>query len=347
MRLLDTVATLMHQRSLARPPQWFLDAVSPGKSLSGVSVTETTALNSAAVWAACNALANPVAILPRHVYRRLEGGRERAIEHPAYTAINSRPNDDMTAFAFFHSSMLDLLLNGNAYSLIDTAGNGKDYRLWRLPASKITPKRLNGVIVYEYRQGDGSTALLPADKIIHVPGIGFDGMVGRSVIQHARESIGSAIAAEKHAGAVMGNNAMPPVFLKHPGSLKDEARKNLRASLERLHKGVEKAGTFGILEEGLDVSTIQINHRDLQFLETRQFSVSEIARWFNVPPHKIQDLSRATYSNITEQETMFITDSVLPWIKRFEEVLSMRLIGTPWPRVYLSLIHISEPTRPY
>lgn len=109
MRLLDTVATLMHQRSLARPPQWFLDAVSPGKALSGVSVTETTALNSAAVWAACNALANPVAILPRHVYKRIEGtGRERAIEHPAYATINSRPNAEMTAFAFFHSSMLDL-----------------------------------------------------------------------------------------------------------------------------------------------------------------------------------------------------------------------------------------------
>jgi len=333
-RLTDFLAN--YRSGFSNPAAWLVDSLATQKSLSGVNVDETTALNASCVWDAVQVLANTVATLPRHVYERTpDGGRIKAVDHPAYSTIHSRPNPKMTAFSFFHSSMVDLLLNGNCYALVARSRNGKAIQLYRLQASRVTPRwGPDEQIIYEVRNDANEKLIYQADEIVHIPGLGFDGIAGRSVLSHARESIGTAIAAEKYAGATFGNQALPTIFLKHPGRLNEEGRRNLRSSLERMHKGVEKAGKFGLLEEGLDVSTIQINHRDLQFLETRQFSVIEIARWFNLPPHKLKDLSRATYSNITEQEMMFITDSVLPWLRRFEEVLSWRLLGDQWPRRY-------------
>lgn len=296
-------------------------------SVSGVDVDEDTALNYSAVWAAVTLLSSAVAGLPLQVYRRKGNGAEVVNDHPVAQLMGISPNPEQTPFVFKETSMGHVLTWGNSYSLIERK-NGFPVSITNLLPSQTNPDRSeSGELVYTFTAAFAgeSNETFQADEILHVPGLSFDGLKGYSPIQRARESIGLGLATEKFGAAHFGNNSIPGGYIKHPGDLEDKARESLRASWERIHRGPENARRIAILDEGMDYQPLAIPPEDSQFLETRQFQIVEIARWFQVPPHMLRDLSSATFSNIEHQGIEFLTYSLRPWLIRIREECNRKL----------------------
>lgn len=328
------ISKLFEKRStsgLSNPSQWFVDWLSGGKpSLSGVTVNETTALNNTAVFACVRILAETVASLPVITYKKLSnGGKERATKHPLYKILHDEPNTEMSAFTFYETLMGHLVTWGNAYAEIEWDDMGRVTGLWPLSPSQTWIERAaDGAIWYHtIRPRTNELVTLPAWRVLHVPGLGFDGIQGYSVIKMNREAIGLAIATEKYGASFFGNGARPGGVLEHPGKLSQEAQDRLRGSWNEMHQGLEKQHRVAILEEGLAYKQIGLPPEDSQFLETRKFQVTEIARMFRVPPHMLADLERATFSNIEHQSIEFVVHTIRPWLVRWEQEIRRKLLS--------------------
>ncbi len=313
------------------PPGWIVKNYG-WLSDTGLSVTPELALNVAAVFACVRILAEGEAALPLVTYRRLAGGgKERAPEHPLYRLLHDLPNPEMTSIELRETMMGHLNTWGNAYADIELNRAGQVRALWPLPPNKVKPLRMNGELVYKVRlpkmdeQGNFER-MLSKDRVLHIHGLGFDGIQGYSPVQLARQSIGLAIAAEQFGSTFYSNGARPGGVLKHPGRLGDEAYKRLKESWEKRHKGIDKANRVAILEEGLDYQEIGIPPEDAQFLQTRKFQIQEIARWFRVPPHMLADLDRATFSNIEHLGLEFVIYTLTPWLVRWEQAIYRDLL---------------------
>lgn len=296
---------------------------------SGVSLNENSALTYSAVWAAVSLLAGDIASLPLILYKRLpDGGRERFTSHPLYRLLHDEPNPEMASMPFRECLTAHLLTWGNAYAEIERDAAGRPVALWPLTPDRVAPLRTPaGTLTYRVSNPTGTdTFLRPAD-VLHVPGLGYDGTVGYSVVAKARESLGLGLAAERFGASFYGNGATFGGVLAHPGKLSDVALKHLRESIESRHQGVDKAHRFLMLEEGMSYTSLGIPPEDSQFLETRQFQVEEVARWFSVPPHKIGYLKYATYSNIEHQGIDYLTSSLRRWLVRWEQEINRKLIA--------------------
>jgi HK97 family phage portal protein len=300
-----------------------------GSTASGVSVNETTALTLSAVWACVRVISETIGSLPWFVYNRLpDGGRERASDHELYYLLHDAPNPDMSAMVWKETTIAHVLLSGNAYSEIVRDNRDRIAALFPITPDRVTVRqRANHRMFYEVSNGENAPTILEAEDVFHVPGLGYDGLVGYSVVHKARESLGLGLAGEKFGASFFGNGAHAGGFLKHPGQLTAVAKKNLRESIEALHKGSENAHKFGILEEGMEWIGNTIPPNDAQFLETRTFQVEEVCRWFRVPPHKIQHLQRSTFSNIEHQGIEFVVDTIRPWLVRLEQEAHRKLLG--------------------
>jgi HK97 family phage portal protein len=293
---------------------------------AGVSVSEQTALNYSAVWRAVNLIAGTVGSLARHLYQRVaEDDRERADEHPAAQVVRE-PNAEMSAMVFFETLQAHVLVWGNAYAEIVRNGAGRPVMLIPLTPNRVTVVREGRRLIYRVYNGDGTTSDLKQMNVLHVPGLGFDGLVGYSVLRHARESIGLGLAAERFGATFFGNNAMPSIIFKHPGKLSTPAYERLKDSWQAMHGGPSNANKTGIAEEGLEIEKLTIPPEDAQFLETRKLQVVEVARWFGVAPHKLMDLERATFSNIEHQAIEYVQDTLRPWLVRWEQELNRKLL---------------------
>lgn len=288
---------------------------------AGVRVTADTALQDAAVYAAVAALSEAVASLPLVLYRRRkDGGSDRATDHPLYQLAHDLPNRNQTSFEFRQFGMVALLLRGNFVARkVSTGGRGlaaleplHPDGLW------IDRDRLTGKRVYEYSPPDGTTFTLLADEVVHVMGMPGDDIRGLNPIEHHRETIGASLGAKEFGARLFANNAKPGGVLEVSGKLDDEQAKKLA---ERWRFAQERANRVAVLEDGVKFNPITINPQDAQFLETRKYTRSEIAAIFRVPPHKIGDLERATFSNIEQQALEFVTDSLMPWLVRWEQAL--------------------------
>lgn len=298
---------------------------------SGVDVDEATALNFSAVWAAVNLLSSSVASLPAGVFKRQGDGGEPVEDHPVHALLSEEPNPDMTPYTFHETLQAHVLTWGNAYVEIERAGDGgPPVALWPLLPNQVRPECDDaGNLVYQFtghEPGEEDKTFQPRD-IIHVPGLGFDGVMGYPVIQQARESIGLGLASEKFGAGFFGNGSLPHGVISHPTELSPEAKKNLRESWERMHRGPENTHRVAILDEAMKYEKIGIPPEDAQFLETRQFQVVEIARWFNVPPHMLRDLSNATFTNIEHQGIEFLTYSLRPWLIRWRQEYRRKLFS--------------------
>lgn len=288
----------------------------------GGAVTERTALEVPAVLAAVRVLAESVASLPLVLYERLERGKRRATEQPLYRVLHDTPNPVHSAFEFREILQASLLLHGNGYAQIVRGPNGSARELWPLDPTRMAVRvDESGAPVYVYRT-DVAEVEIPRENVLHVRGLAVRGFVGLSPIQLAREAIGTAKATELYASSLFANSARPSGVLEYPGRLSPEARRRLREAWEELHRGPYGAGRVAILEEGMTWKTVGIPPEDAQFLETRRFQVSEIARIFRVPPHMIGDLERATFSNIEQQAIDFVVHSLRPWLVRWEQAIS-------------------------
>lgn len=299
---------------------------------SGVSVTESSALTNVAVWACVRILSETVASLPLFVYRRLQRGKERVTDYPLYKILHDEPNPEMTSFTFRETLMAHLVTWGNAYAEIEYDSDGLTVKnLWPMRPDMMIVKRdkKNSRLSYEYNVPGIGTALLAPHQVLHIPGLGFDGVVGYSPISMARESIGLLQATEEFGARFFSGGATPGGVLEHPAKLSKEAQDRLRSSWNEMHSGLSNQHRIAILEEGMKFSKVGIPPNDAQFLETRKFQKSEIAALFHIPPHMVGDLERATFSNIEEQALEFVVYTLRPWLVRWEQQINHKLLSAP------------------
>lgn len=304
-----------------------------GQSSSGTSVNERSAMQMTAVYACVRVLAESIASLPLHVLRRDENGNQKKAEDtPLFFLLHDEPNPEMSSYVFRETLMTHLLLFGNAYAQILRNGKGDVLALYPLMPNRMSVERDDGgTLFYRYTRCDAepptlrdTTVILNREDVLHIPGLSYDGLVGLSPIAACRNAIGSGLAADEYSGRYFANGAAPMGVLEHPGVIKDVER--LRESWSAAYGGARNSGKVAILEEGLRFTPISVNPQDSQLLETRKFTVEEICRIFRVPPHLVQNLERATFSNIEEQSLNFVMYSLAPWVCRWEAALSRSLL---------------------
>jgi HK97 family phage portal protein len=296
-------------------------------SHAGVVVNESNAINYSVVFACVRVIAETVASLPLHVYQRVpSGGKQRAPNHPLYDILHDLPNPEMTSFTLRETMMSHLLLWGNAYAEIEWGSDGYVRALWPIPPHCIQIERNERrQIQYRVSFPDGAQRILSEERILHIPGLSFDGLQGISPIRAARQAIGLGLAAEEFGARFFGNGTHLGGVLKHPSKLSDQAHKHLKESINEAYTGLGKSHRLMLLEEGMELEKIGIPPEDAQFLETRKFQVAEIARIFRVPPHMIGDLERATFSNIEHQSIEFVVHTIRPWLVRWEQAMKWKL----------------------
>jgi HK97 family phage portal protein len=293
-------------------------------SSSGKQVTEKNAMQSAAVYACVRVIAETVASLPLHLYRHVEEGKRRDTLHPLYFLLHDSPNPEMTSFIFRETLMTHLLLWGNAYAQIVRNGHGEITGLYPLLPDKMQVSRNEeDELIYLYQSGMKNIAFRK-EEILHIPGLGFDGLVGYSPITMARNAIGMAMATEEFGASFFANGAAPGGILEHPGTLKDPSK--VRESWNQLFQGSGNANKVAVLEEGMTYKQIGIPPNEAQFLETRKYQTEEICRIYRVPPHLVADLDKATFSNIEHQSISFVVHTIRPWLVRLEQAMNKTLL---------------------
>ena len=305
-----------------------------GRSTAGKSVNDRTAMQHTVVYACVRVLSETIAQLPLHVYQYTENGKERVPMHPLYFLLHDQPNPEMTSFVFRETLMSHLLIYGNAYSQIIRNGRGEVIGLYPLMPDKVKVDRdERNRLIYIYSRYDEANPnlkdqgeiILTAENVLHIPGLGYDGLVGYSPIALAKNAIGISLACEEYGSTFFANGASPSGVLEHPGVIKNLER--VREGWQRAYGGTHNAHRICVLEEGMKYTPISIPNNEAQFLETRKFQVEEIARLYRVPLHMIGDLEHATFSNIEQQSLEFVKYTLDPWLVRWEQSLQKSLLS--------------------
>ena len=295
-----------------------------GMAGSGKSVNARTAIQVSAVYACVRVIAETVASLPFAVFEQDKTGSQKALDHPLYRILHDEPNLEMTSFVWREAMLTHLLLWGNSYSQILRAGRGKIIGLYPLlPDHMEVDRDDKGKLTYTYSTTNGQQVKLRPEDVLHIPGLGFDGIMGYSPIAVERNAVGLSIAAEEFGGKFFGNGATPSGILTHPNTVKNP--KALRESWMEAYGGSSNANRVAILEEGMTFTRISMPNNEAQFLETRKFQVEEICRIYRVPPHMIADLEHATFSNIEHQSIDFAVHCIRPWLVRIEQAVNRAL----------------------
>ncbi len=305
-----------------------------GRTTSGKPVNETTAMQTTAVYACVRILSEAIASLPVHVYQYKDGGgKEMVIDHPLYQVLHDEPNPEMTSFVFRETLMSHLLIWGNAYAQIIRDGAGRVLGLYPLLPNKMDVQRDDkGEIYYVYsRSSDENPNFkeygdikLKKEDVLHIPGLGFDGLIGYSPIAMAKNAVGMTLACEEYGASFFANGANPGGVLEHPGVLKDPSK--VRDSWNAVYRGTSNAHKIAVLEEGMKYQQVGIPPEEAQFLETRKFQINEIARLYRIPPHMVGDLEKSSFSNIEQQSLEFVKYTLDPWVIRWEQSLQKALL---------------------
>lgn len=303
-------------------------AEAKGRSYSEETITPEIALTVPVVLAIITIMAQDLASIPLILYARRGRGKYRAYDNPYYKLIHDRPNPEMTSMNFRELISGHLIGWGNffAQQVLDRAGTVVE--LWPLRPDRMTVVRFQGERIYKYQTTEGKTRIFLKEEIFHVPGFGFDGLIGYSRISLARNAIGLSISAEKFDSKLFSNGLNPGLIYEHPGELTDEAYDNLEESLEE-KSGVEKSHLPIILEEGMKIEKIGINPKDAQFLESRKFQMAEINRMLGpLPPHMFGDVTGSTSwgTGIDSQEQGYINHTLRPYGVRIEQNLDQQIL---------------------
>lgn len=302
-------------------------AIIPYPSNSTTGYPSDSALNVMVVYAAVRVLAETVAQLPLIVYRNLpDGGKERAKEHPLYRVLHTRANPYMTSFMWRETSMAHLVTWGNCYSEVVPNGVGEPAALYPLRPDRMTVSRASdGSVKYEYAKPGQPRQTIPPARIFHIPGLAFDGLIGYSPVELMRNPLGLIRSAEAYGKRMLDNDARPSTAILSKKILSEDSRRNLKASMASW-RGAGNAGKSAILEDDLDIKDFGFPAEQAQYLQSRRFQIEEIARGFRMQPHMIGDLSHGTFSNIEHQSLEFVKYTMLPWLERWEQRLTMRLV---------------------
>ena len=297
-----------------------------GTSGSGKTVNPKNAVQVSAVYACVRVIAETVASLPFGVYESTDNGNKKATEHPLYKLLHNEPNPEMTSFIWRETMLSHLLLWGNSYSQIIRSGKNNVVGLYPLLPDRMTVDRdSKGNLVYTYTDTSGQPVKLKPTDVLHIPGLGFDGIMGYSPIALEKNAIGLGIAAEEYGSRFFQNGARPSGILTHPNTVKDP--KKLRESWNSAYGGSGNSGKVAILEESMTFTPISLPNNEAQFLETRKFQVEEICRIFRVPAHLIGNMEHATFSNIEHQSIDFAVHTIRPWLVRIEQAMNRMLFS--------------------
>ena len=333
MKIINHVANWIVKQATTtvNPEKWFIDYFGGGTTTkSGVRITNDNALQVATYFACVRNISEDIAKLPLITYKPIEPqGKERIKDHPLYALLHDQPNSEMTAMTFREALTSHALNWGNGYALIERDRFGDVTALWPLRPDRVSQLRQKDTlrVVYEVRQDDGQTITFNAFDIFHVHGVGFDGLVGYNIAHQARESIGAAIAAESHGAYFFKNGSNSSGVLEIPVAMSEKAKQNLKTSFNKEFGGEENTNKTIVLEEGCKFNKTSISPDDAQLLETRQFSVPEICRWFRMPPNKVGDTTRAQgWSTLEQTNTDYVVDTLLPWLTRWEQEIRRKLL---------------------
>ena len=328
-----TEETEAERRATLKHTQHFMNnGATSGRTSAGVSVSNQSAFQYSAIYAAIRVLAESVASLPLLTYERLPGGGKRRAENaPQSDMLHHAPSSEQTAFTMIETVMAHVLSWGNGYCELVRDGSGTVREMYPIRPDRVRVVRLDGQLVYVYSTDANGDVVLPYQNVLHIAGLGFDGLQGYSPIHLARTAIGLGRAAEEFGSAFFGNAARPSGVLSHPGHLTPEAMERLRESWSSMHAGPRSSGRVVIAEEGLSWQSIGIPPEDAQFLQTRRFQIEEIARVYRVSPLHLQDMSRATYSNFEQAMLSFYIDTLRPWLIKWEQELKRKVFGLQSP----------------
>ncbi len=312
--------------SLTDPKSWdrSLWNLRGSQSMSGEVVTEDTALTYSAVWNAFVLISGTIGSLPLHLMRPDGRNKKQATEQSLYQVLHTRYNPYMTAMAGRECMAWHILSWGNGYAEKVFNGYGDIIELWPIAPDRVTPKMEDSKLVYGIRLPSGNDITLSREKILHIPGVGFDGFVGYSIIAMARKSIGLGMAMETFGSKLFSQGINPSAIIKHPNQVKDIGA--MRQALTEVYAGLGNSQRLMLLEDGMDFEKIGIPAEDSQFLQSRQFQITDVARWTNLPVHKLKEMSKSSFNNIESEQGSFVTDSMLPWLIRFEQNYNMQLL---------------------
>ena len=320
---MNPIAYLANLLKRERPSS---DRVYIGSKQAGEYVDEDRALTHAAVWGCVRVISETISALPWRAHQRLERGNKLLDSSDLDYILHVQANPEHSAFSFRETLLSHALLWGNGYAEIERTNRGEAWNLWPIAPDKMRADRTADGRLWYVVNGQ---PVLEAANVYHLKGLGFDGITGYSVIKHAAKTIGLGLALDSMAASTFENGAVPGgiVSQKEGRTLTPEAAKAMLESFERRFKGPANGNKVAYLDAGMEYQSITQPLDDMQFLESRKFQVSEIARWFRVPPHKLADLERATFSNIEHQALEFVTDTLVPWITRLETEAQIKLIG--------------------
>jgi len=310
-------------------------------SFAGEGISPQTALQLSAVWSANKILAETIGMLPLDMYR-VDGESVRPFpKHPLQFYLHDEPNPEMSAMDWRMAMTGSLGLWGNAYARIARMRRGDVAGLWMLHPQLVNVRRdRNGVLEYVY-YGQKTETYQPKD-ILHVRTFSLDGINGLAPVMWLRNSLGLAQALERYAGRFFANGAVPAIALSYPGTLSDEAIRNIRDSWKKLYGGADNAHEVAVLEENMQLKTLGVDPEKSQSLESREFQILEVARLYRIPPHMLAYLQSASYASIEQQSLEFVTYTLLPWIKCWEQAISRCLIDTEDKGRFLAQFNLAE-----
>lgn len=320
----NTVSDMMN------PAKWLIDWSLGRRTQAGEHISENTALGLSGYWACLRSISEDIGKLPLITYRRVKRGKERATEHWAYKLLHDRPNPIQSSFTFRELMTQRALGWGGGFAEIQRDLKNRPVALWPIHPSRVRAKWFESKEVrYEVRMNDARGLIeLRAENVLHIRGLG-DELNGWSVAKMGAESLGLTMAAQTFGASFFGNGSSPAGAISYPDELEPEAQDKLRRDWVDMYSGPENAFKPVILEYGAKWEKIGIPPNEAQFLEMRQFQIEELCRWFRMPPHKIQHLLRATFSNIEEQSIEYVVDTLTPWMVRWEQEIKIKLLGEP------------------
>jgi HK97 family phage portal protein len=303
-----------------------LDAVGSDQSVAGTTVDRITAINLSAVFNAVTLITGMMASLPLHLYERISDTKRRRLSNHPTAKLLEKPNEEMLGYIWREIAQNHLLMQGNHYAQKIPDTTGRIVRLWPWNPQAVRTEKKAGRLKYIFLKNDGTEMMLDREQVLHIPGLGFDGRKGYSVLELARDSFGLGMALQEFGGRFFGDGTHLGGFLRHPGELSEKAHDALETEMKEKYHGIKKSHQWILLEEGTEAQPLGIAPEDAQFLGSRLFEVQEVARWFNLPPSKLKDLSGAIKSNIEQEQLSYVGDTILPWAVRMEMHLTDALL---------------------
>lgn len=336
--LAPSAPKILKRTTLRDPDGWLYDALAGGgPTVSGTTVSVESATTLASYFAGLRCLSEDCGKLPFKVYeRQADGGREEHPKHPAYRLLHDSPNPEMNAISFREFLTSQALGWGNGYAFVDRTPDGKPQAMWPILARYITIARSDaGNLVYILRSHPShANTIFRSDQIFHLHGLGSDGLGGYSIAHLARESIGLALAAEASGAALFGSGSMPSGVLEHPGHVGDEGAEEYLRSFHKQYGGAVNQRKLLMLGDGMKFHSLTLPGKDTQWLESRTFAVEEMARWFRVPPQKLQHTRDANRASSEQLALEYVIDGLMPWLVRWEQEANKKLLLAPDGRLF-------------